>query len=53
MADVVNDFSSPTKMNNVVLVVEGKKLHVSKEVLTKHFVRYLKIETLKCEMNKS
>ncbi|GMR55281.1 hypothetical protein PMAYCL1PPCAC_25476, partial [Pristionchus mayeri] len=32
----LNPFDAPSKTSNVVLIVGGKKLHVSKELLTRH-----------------
>ncbi|GMR55489.1 hypothetical protein PMAYCL1PPCAC_25685, partial [Pristionchus mayeri] len=36
MADAPNPFDAPSQFSNVILVVEGKKLHVNKEFLAIH-----------------
>ncbi|GMR55487.1 hypothetical protein PMAYCL1PPCAC_25682, partial [Pristionchus mayeri] len=35
-AETGNPFAAPTQFSNVVLIVEGKKLHVNKEFLAIH-----------------
>ncbi|GMR55802.1 hypothetical protein PMAYCL1PPCAC_25990 [Pristionchus mayeri] len=36
MAEAPNPFATPTKLSNVTLIVDGKKLHVNKEYLAMH-----------------
>ncbi|GMR55790.1 hypothetical protein PMAYCL1PPCAC_25985 [Pristionchus mayeri] len=36
MAGVPNRFSAPTELSNVIIIVEGKKLHVNKDYLATH-----------------
>ncbi|GMR35153.1 hypothetical protein PMAYCL1PPCAC_05348, partial [Pristionchus mayeri] len=36
MANAPNPFTAPSKLSNVVLIVEGRKLHVSKQYLSIH-----------------